>query len=137
MPTPIESQPKPRAAHLPRAALTALTALAFAALFALLGSGSVPCAFAEVLHLPCPGCGSTRAVHALLRGDLASALRYNALGPVLAALVLAFGVVATVAVARDGSVARLLTRALLVVAVLEIAVWIARFLGALGGPVPV
>jgi hypothetical protein len=35
-------------------------------------------------HWLCPGCGSTRALHALLHLDLASALHYNALFTVLA-----------------------------------------------------
>jgi len=37
----------------------------------------------------CPGCGGTRAIHALLHGDLASALKLNA----LAVLVFVAGVV--------------------------------------------
>jgi hypothetical protein len=140
MPTPIESQ-----ANVSRLRRAVLTASAFAVLGGLLASGSVPCGFAELFHVPCPGCGSTRAVHALLRGDLAGVLHTNPFGPVLAALVLAFGVVSTLTVLRDGTVARVhdtragrfVTRALFVVAVLEIALWIARFFGALGGPVPV
>jgi Protein of unknown function (DUF2752) len=35
-------------------------------------------------HWLCPGCGSTRALHALLHLDLASALHYNALFTALA-----------------------------------------------------
>ncbi|HTU23992.1 MAG TPA: DUF2752 domain-containing protein [Pirellulales bacterium] len=37
------------------------------------------CLLHELTGLNCPGCGSTRAVHALLHGDLAGALGYNAL----------------------------------------------------------
>ena len=36
------------------------------------------CAFFEVTGWYCPGCGNTRAAHALLQGDLAEALRQNA-----------------------------------------------------------
>lgn len=36
------------------------------------------CAFFEVTGWFCPGCGNTRAAHALLHGDLAEALRQNA-----------------------------------------------------------
>ena len=36
------------------------------------------CAFFEVTGWYCPGCGNTRAAHALLHGDLAEALHQNA-----------------------------------------------------------
>lgn len=36
------------------------------------------CAFNEFTGLYCPGCGNTRAAHALLNGDVAGALRQNA-----------------------------------------------------------
>ena len=37
------------------------------------------CTFLSLTGYKCPGCGSQRAVHALLHGDLAGAFRYNAL----------------------------------------------------------
>lgn len=37
------------------------------------------CPFHKYLHLDCPGCGSQRAVHALLHGNVLIALDYNAL----------------------------------------------------------
>ncbi len=37
------------------------------------------CTFLSLTGYKCPGCGSQRAVHALLHGDLAAAFRYNAL----------------------------------------------------------
>ena len=37
------------------------------------------CVFYEFTGLYCPGCGSTRALRSLLRGDLYNACRYNAL----------------------------------------------------------
>jgi uncharacterized protein DUF2752 len=42
------------------------------------------CMFYAATHWLCPGCGSTRALHALLHFDLRSALHYNALFSVLA-----------------------------------------------------
>lgn len=35
------------------------------------------CGFRALTHLPCPGCGSQRALHALLHLDFVSAARYN------------------------------------------------------------
>lgn len=37
------------------------------------------CPFYTLLHFQCPGCGGTRALAALLHGDLREALRLNAL----------------------------------------------------------
>ena len=41
------------------------------------------CPVYTYLHLQCPGCGSTRALAALLHGHLREALHYNALTTVL------------------------------------------------------
>jgi hypothetical protein len=38
-----------------------------------------PCFFHKLTGLYCPGCGSTRALHCLLHGELREALHYNAL----------------------------------------------------------
>ena len=49
------------------------------------------CPFATHLHVLCPMCGTTRAVLAFLSGDVAGAVRWNALFPVWgAACVLAY-----------------------------------------------
>ncbi|MBQ6078919.1 MAG: DUF2752 domain-containing protein [Muribaculaceae bacterium] len=37
------------------------------------------CTFLKLTGYKCPGCGSQRAIHALLHGDVAGAFRYNAL----------------------------------------------------------
>ena len=47
-----------------------------AARFPILAPG---CALSRVTHLYCPGCGGTRAVAALLRGDLLTSLQANPL----------------------------------------------------------
>ena len=41
------------------------------------------CPSLTLLHIYCPGCGSTRAVAALLHGDLLLALRQNSVIPVM------------------------------------------------------
>jgi hypothetical protein len=38
-----------------------------------------PCWLNRLTGLHCPGCGGTRAAHALLRGDVIGAVRFNAL----------------------------------------------------------
>lgn len=38
-----------------------------------------PCPFKLITGYHCPGCGSQRAIHQLLHGDVISALRYNPL----------------------------------------------------------
>lgn len=37
------------------------------------------CPYLELTGYKCPGCGSQRAFHALLHGDIAEAFRYNAM----------------------------------------------------------
>lgn len=41
------------------------------------------CPFHQLLDLQCPGCGATRALAALLHGDLAAAIHFNALATAL------------------------------------------------------
>src|SRR5262249_54935902 len=43
------------------------------------GSFYPPCLFHALTGLHCPGCGSTRCLHALLHGDLRQAAAYNVL----------------------------------------------------------
>jgi hypothetical protein len=138
-----ERSPRPP----PRARLArALSVFAlFGGVALLILWGAVPCAFARMTGHPCPGCGSTRAVYALARGDLVELLHANPLGPLMALLVAVFGAHVVSVVWRDGSTAavsdsrlgRLLVRATLVVALGQVALWGARFFGALGGPVVV
>ena len=46
------------------------------------------CPFHLLTGLDCPGCGLTRATHALLHGNLSAAVGYNALIPLYLALLL-------------------------------------------------
>jgi hypothetical protein len=41
------------------------------------GRGLMPCLFYQLTGINCIGCGTTRALHALLHGDLAAAASYN------------------------------------------------------------
>ncbi|MDR1897122.1 MAG: DUF2752 domain-containing protein [Prevotellaceae bacterium] len=46
----------------------------------------IGCLFYKITHLPCPSCGSTRSVLALLNGDFTHAFYLNPLGFVIAVL---------------------------------------------------
>lgn len=48
----------------------------------MLGYALWPCVFAQITGLPCPGCGMTRAVAALLRGDWSAAMHFHPFAPV-------------------------------------------------------
>jgi hypothetical protein len=107
--------------------------------------GAERCAIATLFHLPCPGCGMTRALRLLAAGRVDASLRMHPLAvPVLAAGVLL--VVSTVwATATLGSPIRvhrsLFGRVALAVAVFAygatVGLWLLRWLGYFGGPVPV
>ena len=45
--------------------------------------GYPPCFFRKVTGFACPGCGMTRAGHAMLKGRIVEALRWNPLGALL------------------------------------------------------
>jgi len=45
-----------------------------------------PCIIYSHFHILCPGCGNTRSVAALLRGDILGSLRYNVTIPLLCLL---------------------------------------------------
>jgi hypothetical protein len=122
---------------------TVAGAWAFAALPLVLGGRA--CLVAAVLHEPCPGCGMTRALRLFLAGDVQGSLRMHPLAlPMLvaSALVAASTVWATF---RLGSPVRLwrtrLGRAALALVAATYAatllLWVARWFGFFGGPVPV
>jgi hypothetical protein len=100
------------------------------------------CPIAAVAHTPCPTCGMTRAFTLALHGDFAAATAMHPLVWIVVPLVAALLAVEAIGYARTGAwgaSARIRgsTAALVAVAVLIFAVWIARFCGALGGPVAV
>lgn len=47
----------------------------------------IQCPMMQALGWPCPGCGLSRSAAAFLRGDLHTAVRYHAFGPLFATVV--------------------------------------------------
>lgn len=127
------------------ASLTLLTGAASLGLAWVLATSKMPCGFARAFHVPCPGCGSTRAMLCLFHGDVAGMLRMNPVAPLVCALLVAFVAQVLVSLATTGGLARLgsglsakiTVRGLVAVFVLEVAIWLLRFAGFFGGPVPV
>jgi hypothetical protein len=127
----------------------ALILLAIASVIGLIIAYRVPvCPTATFLGIPCPGCGLTRATLALFRGDFSTALRFHPLvfllSPLFAYLALnaAWGYVrgpVAIQTPRERTfwTSRFTTIAASAVIALMLVVWIARFFGAFGGPVPV
>ncbi len=116
-----------------------LLAPALALLAAAVASrlGLVLCPFRLLTHLPCPGCGMTRAMLALGHGDLRAALIAHPLSPFLAiALVAWWANNVLVASGRPrlvtlpASAARLWWLALIA----ALALWAARLAGWLPAP---
>lgn len=50
------------------------------------------CPFYQFFHLECPGCGSTRALAALLHGDIAAAMHFNGLFTMLFPVAVSYGI---------------------------------------------
>ena len=57
--------------------LLLLLLLYFTLVFILFNMLGITCVFLEILGLPCPGCGMTRAVLSLVNFDIISAAKYN------------------------------------------------------------
>ncbi len=91
-------------------ATTVLGAIGLAAAAAPIAPALVralpPCVFHALTGVPCPACGSTRAVLALLAGDPRAALAFNPLVTLGAAVALAFALAAPAWLAVRGPVPR-------------------------------
>ena len=106
------------------------------------------CPLANLTGWPCPSCGLTRATLALLQGDVVDALALHPLAPLVLLLLSVFAGGAWLGYVRTGQpvptwngarprLVRLLDAAALFTCAALIVVWLARFAGAWGGPVPV
>jgi hypothetical protein len=107
--------------------------------------GVVQCPTARLFHVPCPGCGMTRAFQLLAAGNLHASFAMHALAVPTALSQVALAIASIVATARFGAPWALLgvrwgrrvVAFLAAVMVADVILWIARALGAFGGPVPV
>ena len=136
-----QKAPEERQTALGRAGRLAAVAAVLAAAVAL----RIPlCPFAIVTRHPCPGCGLTRAGLALAQGHVGDALHNHPLAiPIipLVALVIAQGSYTYVRHGKWRTFAeapnRIVTIGAIVLGFAMLAVWLARFVGFFGGPVPV
>lgn len=100
------------------------------------------CPTAALFHVPCPGCGLTRATFAALAGDFGAAYHFHPLVFIVTPIYL--GVLGSLAVGyvRGGANApskrwsQLVTILALFLFFSLFGVWVARFFGVFGGPVP-
>jgi hypothetical protein len=112
-------------------------------LLALLLSPVKLCWVASVLRVPCPGCGLSRAGIALLHGDVSRALALHPLSIVLVPLCSLLVITQAVRYIRFGrafaanAAPRWVEASAGILVAMLVVVWIARFLGYFGGPVPV
>ena len=100
--------------------------------------GLVLCPFRLITHLPCPGCGMTRALLALFHGDLHSALTIHPLSPFAAALLSGWWVnnlLLALGRPKAVNVPDAVTRLWWVALMIALVLWIARLAGHLG-PTP-
>ena len=102
------------------------------------------CPVRALVHVPCPTCGMTTATRALLRFDLAGAMRLNPIAPIVipfVALLVGFEVGAYVKTGRfgfwsqPGKTKSAVRIAGIAMCAALFVIWIARFYGAFGGPV--
>ncbi len=124
--------------------LRALIGLGVATLLIGEVGGVTTCPWAGLLGVPCPGCGLTRATWAILNGHPADAI---ALHPFVLVAVPALGIMLLLLALRRGvsdaswlaspRLARIGERVAVAIALAMVALWLARFLGACHGPVPV
>lgn len=119
-------------------------ALVFGAIAAVLFFRIPTCPVAIFTRHPCPGCGLTRATLALLRGDVSSAAHMHPLVFVITPVVVLTIAYHAYTYVRGGDVFAPRRRPTLIenaawiaLGAAMILLWIARFFGAFGGPVPV
>ena len=120
----------------------AIVPVVIAAALALVVIGGWRCPVQLALGIPCPTCGMTRALRLALHGDFAAATHLHPLVWLAVPVVAALLAVEVIGYARSGAFGasrrvRGSDAVMVGTAALLFALWIARFFGAFGGPVPV
>ena len=139
--TPIGLEPWPSRALILRR-LATLGAIGLGCTL-LLGSRVPVCPMVNLMGHPCPGCGLTRATLACVHGHFGEAARLHPLVFFATPIVAVCGVLAAHSYVKRGKVrfsapaARLIMPPLKALYAALIVLWIVRFFGVLGGPVPV
>jgi hypothetical protein len=102
------------------------------------------CGWAALLHIPCPGCGMTRAIKLLAAGRLEASLRMHALAVPALAVGLSFAVATAWTTYERGTplfffkmrFGRATLASAMVVYAAALVLWVLRWVGFFGGPVP-
>jgi hypothetical protein len=133
----------PRSTRARRVLFVALGAAAFAGIVFF----QIPiCPTATFLGIPCPGCGLTRATLELAHGHVSAAVALHPLAPVISPLFAWLTAKAAVDYVRGPSArkndddtrrAHWTTRIGAALLIGLLSVWVLRFFGVFGGPVPV
>ena len=97
------------------------------------------CPTRVLFHVPCPTCGMTTAARALLHLDFVAATRAHPLALVVIPFVALLSAVEIASYVRSGRLGTCTERKAVRIAGLAMCtalfvVWVARFLGAFGGP---
>jgi hypothetical protein len=100
------------------------------------------CPVRNLLHVPCPGCGFTRACTLAVHGHFGEATQIYPLWFVVAPLVVYVLVKDGLTYVKTGKWGRTTTTGkarwiTIALSVLLIVIWAVRFFGVLGGPAPV
>jgi Protein of unknown function (DUF2752) len=114
-------------------------ALVFSPLAVAMATGLTVCP-SGALGIPCPGCGLTRATFALISGDFAGATALQPLALVVCPLLAGALLYATARYVLTGRVSpqRWGAAPILIASMLALTVvWVVRWFGYFGGPVPV
>jgi hypothetical protein len=148
----VGQQSLPAAAPAPAQLAREKRVLRAAGVAALWGAAVLPvalgwqrCALARWFHVPCPGCGMTRAVALLAAGRIDESLRMNALALPVVLVGSALALATVVTTARVGTpfevhrtrVGRLALIGVVFVYAAALVLWALRWFGWFGGPVPV
>ena len=90
--------------------------------FSVAGKG-IPCVFRKITGLQCPGCGMTRALTALVHGNPAEAMEYNALSLTLIPLIGIFLLIRAVKYIKTGKEGFSLPDIIFLLICLIICIW--------------